>query len=306
MPANLPPQYFVAEEKFRKAKNIEEKISALREMLAILPKHKGTDKMKAELRRKLAELIKESQKKSKKGGRSYDYIPKEGAGQAVLVGPPNSGKSSFFKLLTNANTIIADYPFSTINPSVGMMPYEDIQIQIIDLPPIWEETESWVFNIIRYADLIIFFLDLSSLYIEDYEKIKDILKNRKINIENIKGIILANKWDIGEVEEEIKEFSFLPISVKEGINIEHAKNLIFEGLEIVRVYTKKPGYPPNLEQPFVLQKGSNVLDVAESIHKDLAKNLKYAKLWDREGKIKGLHVEKGYIVKDGDILEFHS
>lgn len=327
MPANLPPQYFEAEKRFREAKTIEDKIQALKEMLAILPKHKGTDKMKADLRRKLSQLMEEAEKRSKKGGgRGLDYIEKEGAGQVLLLGPPNTGKSSFFRVLTGVESFVADYPFSTINPVVGMMPYENIQIQLIDLPPLWENSEGWVYNLIRNADLVLLFLsmDLESL-VEEYLHVKDLIEKKKIKLVNgspdkdpynpikeVKGIVIVNKIDLfgpEEREDEIilirEDLDVFFISVREGINMEDIKRVIFNALGIVRVYTKKPGYTPDLSRPYVLPSGSTVLDVAEMIHKDIARNLKYAKLFTKDGKVKGLPVEKNYQIKDEDILEFH-
>lgn len=327
MPANLPPQYFEAEKRYREAKTIEDKIQALKEMLAILPKHKGTDKMKADLRRKLSQLMEEAEKRPKKGGRGMDYIEKEGAGQVVILGPPNTGKSSFFKILTNVDTLIADYPFSTINPSLGMMPYENIQIQLIDLPPLWENTESFIYNIIRNCDLSIVFLDMESFsLVDDYLKIKDLLGNKKIRllkenpdkdpyapIKEIRGMIVINKIDLINPLERKEEIDLLKedlnvyfVSAKEGINMEEIKRNIFYELSIVRVYTKKPGYPPDLDKPYILQRGSTVIDVAELVHKDIAKNLKYTKLYTKDGKIRGLPVEKSYEIKDEEILEFHT
>jgi len=327
MPANLPPQYFEAEKRYREAKSIEDKIQALKEMLAILPKHKGTDKMKADLRRKLSQLMEEAEKRSKKGGgRSWDYIEKEGAGQVVIIGPPNTGKSLFFSLLTGVQSFVADYPFSTIYPIVGMMPFENIQIQLIDLPPFWENSDSWMYNLIRNSDLTLIFLspDQGSI-LEEYIKIKGMLENKKIKlvsenpdkdpyspIKEVRGMILINKIDLfdpSELKEDVdmlkNDLKIYLISAKEGINMEEVKREIFNTLEIVRVYTKKPRYPPDLEHPYVLERGSTVLDVAELIHKDIAKNLKYAKLYTKDGSVKGIPVEKNYQVKDEDILEFH-
>jgi len=136
MPANLPPQYHVAYQKYREARTIEEKISALKEMYAVMPKHKGTDKLQAEIKRKIAQLKEELEVQRKRGkGTGFTLPKREGAGQVCLVGAPNSGKSSLLKCLTNAEPEIAEYPFTTKLPNIGMMPYEDIQIQIIDLPP---------------------------------------------------------------------------------------------------------------------------------------------------------------------------
>jgi len=162
MPANLPPEYFSAEKQFKQASTPAEKITALEDLIATVPKHKGTDKLRADLRRRLSQLRKDAIKK-KKGGRADLYtVPKEGSAQIALVGFPNSGKSSLLASLTNATPVIAEYPISTIMPLPGMMPYEDIQVQLVDLPPIGNEsTDGWVSGILRYADALIIIVDLS-------------------------------------------------------------------------------------------------------------------------------------------------
>src|SRR3990170_3733284 len=163
MPANLPPEYFEAERRFKQASTPAEKIFALEELIATIPKHKGTDRLRGDLRRKLSQLKKEAEvaRRSKKGGKSYLYVvQREGAAQVALVGFPNSGKSSLLASLTNATPVIADYPISTLTPLPGMMPYEDIQIQLVDLPPIGNEsTDGWVSGILRITDALLLVLD---------------------------------------------------------------------------------------------------------------------------------------------------
>ncbi|MGB9857474.1 MAG: GTPase [Dictyoglomaceae bacterium] len=271
--------------------------------------------------------MEETEKRSKKGGRrGFDYIEKEGAGQVLLIGPPNTGKSKFFTLLTGVESLVAEYPFTTINPVIGMLPYENIQIQLIDLPLLWEESEGWMYNLIRNADLVILFLsmDLDSI-VDEYGKINDLLERRKIKlvrenpdrdsyspIKENRGMVILNKIDIFTPEERKEEIEVIEkdlnvyfVSAEKGINMEEIKKNIFENLNIVGVYTKKPGYPPDLSRPYILERGSSVLDVAEMVHKDIAKNLKFAKLYTKDGSVKGLPVEKDYKVKDEDILEFH-
>jgi len=161
MPANLPPEYFESERKYRMAKTPQEKWLALKEMISRVPHHKGTEKLFVDLKKRLTKLQQELQRKPKTGGSPFpDHIDKEGAGQIALAGPPNSGKSSLLAKLTRAQPVIAEYPFSTLRPIVGMMPYEDISIQLVDLPPIWEETEPWVFNLIRQANSVALLLSL--------------------------------------------------------------------------------------------------------------------------------------------------
>jgi predicted GTPase len=162
MPANLPPEYFNAEKRFKQASTPAEKISALEDLIATVPKHKGTDKLRADLRRRLSQLRKDAVRK-KKGGRGDLYVvQKEGAAQIALVGFPNAGKSSILASLTNAMPVIAEYPISTITPLPGMMPFEDIQIQLVDLPPIGNEaTDRWASGILRYADALLLVIDLT-------------------------------------------------------------------------------------------------------------------------------------------------
>jgi hypothetical protein len=166
MPANLPPEYIEAELRFRAAKSPQEKLEILRELMALVPKHKGTEKLRVELKRKWAKLQEEIQQQQKKQkgsrGAGYDHIEREGAGQITLVGLPNCGKSSLLAAVTNAKPEIAEYPFSTFRPTVGMMPFEDIQFQLIDLPPLSEFTEPWVYSLIRQCDLVALLIDLSS------------------------------------------------------------------------------------------------------------------------------------------------
>src|SRR4030066_1776642 len=162
MPANLPPEYFNAEKRFKQASTPAEKIAALEDLITTVPKHKGTDKLRADLRRRLSQLRKEAVSK-KKGGRGDIYVvPKEGAAQIALVGFPNSGKSSLLASLTKATPVIAEYPISTLTPLPGMMPFEDIQVQLVDLPPVGNEsTDGWVSGILRTADALLIVLDLT-------------------------------------------------------------------------------------------------------------------------------------------------
>lgn len=324
MPANLPPQYFEVEEKYRQAKTIEEKLYYLKEMLAVVPKHKGTEKLQKELKTKISKLRKEIGEKPKVSRTVWYHFEKQGAGQIAVFGSPNSGKSTLVKFLTNANTEITDYPFATKIPVAGMMGYENIQIQLIDCPPLKEDLPPWYFHLLRSADVLLYLFDLSrDSLLEEVESNFKILEERKINIfkkdePNYKKIIFCgNKLDYENAEfrynlflEFLKNYSSLEeliniaISAKEKKNIEDLKRLLFESLEIIRVYTKPPGKLPELEEPIVLKKNSTVLDAADALHKSFARNLKYVRLWDNKNFF-GQRVERNHILKDGDIVEFH-
>ena len=327
MPANLPPEFFEAEKRFKQASSSAEKIAALEELIAAVPKHKGTDKLRADLRRRLSQLRKESVSK-KKGGRADLYVvQKEGASQAALVGFPNSGKSSLLASLTNADPVIAEYPISTLSPLPGMMPFEDIQIQLVDLPPIGNEaTDGWVSGILRYADALLLIVDLLEdpavqidLLIEQLgswdiyltESLKGDTQLRTGVFK--KGLIVCNKKDLSSAEENFNSlrekyenrFHCIAVSALKKENLEELKRKIFVISNVIRVYSKPPGKEPDLSTPFTIPAGSTVLDLASIIHKDFLFNFKYARIWG-SAKFEGQRVEKNHALKDKDIVEFHT
>jgi hypothetical protein len=329
MPANLPPEYFDAEKRFRQASSPAEKVLALEELIATIPKHKGTDKLRGDLRRKLSQLRKEAEtlRRSRKGGRGDLYvIEKEGAAQVALVGFPNSGKSSLLASLTNATPVIADYPISTLAPLPGMMPYEDIQIQLVDLPPIGNEsTDGWVSGILRITDALLLVLDSTEdlesqadLLIEQFGRWRIyIIESHFINSGSSIGvfkraILVSNKKDCPGAEENFIRLNeryghhclCISVSALKKENLEELKRYIFETSRIIRVYSKPPGKEPDLSTPFTIPSGSTILDLAEAIHKDFVPNLQYARIWG-SARFDGQRVDKKYLLKDKDIVEFH-
>ncbi len=275
MPANLPPQYFEAEKKFRLAKNPADKITAVEEMLAIMPKHKGTDHLRADLRRKIARLTQVSEKKAATQ-RASMLIDKEGAAQVVVIGLPNAGKSQLVSRVTNASPTVAEYPFTTHIATPGMMEFENIQIQLIDTPPLTEQSiEWWLPHMIRRADALLLVVDLSSAPLAQVEAIFIELESRKV-------VVLT----------------------REGVGLEELRRKIYQVLDIIRVYTKAPGQKPEFDDPIILDRGSTLEDAAASVHKDFAAKLKYARIWG-SGKHDGIMAKRDHVLQDGDIIELH-
>lgn len=327
MPANLPPQYFEAEKAYRQAKTPEEKVEALETMLAIMPKHKGTDRLRAELRTKIAKFNDDAQKRQSTTHRGSAYnIRKEGAGQIVLIGLPNAGKSQLVSIFTDASPEIADYPFTTKRPLPGMMKFENIQIQLLDMPPITDrDSKPWFAHLLRNADLLIIMIDLSYDPIQQIEYIIDELEKMKVSVRDNheqeefvlgvvqkKALIVANKTDLdkssGNLQRIISHcsgvFSIVATSFKNLTGLEEFERVVFNRLDIIRVYTKSPGRKADYNDPIVLKKGSTIADAAESVHKDFRRDLKYAQVWG-SGKFDGQRVKRDYILADGDIIELH-
>jgi hypothetical protein len=306
MPANLPPQYHEVENRYRLAETNLEKISALTEMLAIMPKHKGTDKLRASLRAKIAKLSQEEEKRVRVYNRYL--VRKEGAGQAMLIGLPNVGKSSLFSSLCGVPSRVSDYPFTTTSPLPGMMKFEDIQIQLVDMPPVTGD-QPWLSDVLHSPDLLIIVVDLSLDPLPQLEEVEQRLQ--KLGVEKRRAV-LGNKSDLpnAKISSELlkkrcgEDFPLAFTSAYLGRGIEEARVKIYQALSIIRVYTKIPGGKPEFREPAVLSYGSTVADFAGSIHKDFVQRLKYAILWG-SGKYDGQRVSKDHILKDRDIVELH-
>ena len=329
MPANLTPEYHDAEQKYKEAVTPEEKLRALEEMLSTIPKHKGTEKMQADIKRRISRIRETIQKKSGGKRRSLYHIEREGAGQVVIIGPPNAGKSTLLSKLTRATPEIGAYPYTTHKLLPGMMTFENVKIQLVDTPAISEDFyETWIASIVRNADLVLLLIDLTSDDpVADMETIKKKLEPSRLHLRSIeaggeiledgtalnKTLIVANKKDEdpeGELYDLVRELCgeelpMIPISAEKGENLEELKRMVFESLGVIRIYTKIPGKEPDLKEPFILDKGATVLDAAEQIHKEIAQKLKFAKIWGSQ-KYDGQKVTRDYILVDGDVLELHA
>ena len=327
MPANLPPEYLEAEKRYRAVKDPAEKLACLEDMLTLLPKHKGTDKLRADLRRRLSKLKTAAQTKKKTGKRESAFrIDKEGAGQVVVVGPTNVGKSALVATLTNANPEVADFPLTTWKPTPGMMPVENIQIQLVDTPPLNRDyMEPELLDLIRRSDLILLVVDLQTDPVQQLEDTIGLLEENRIVPRHLQDryaeqkllsfipfLVLANKNDDESTDENLEIFReltdndwpMLSVSTTTGRNLELLKNTLVDKLKIIRVYSKAPGKEPDLTAPFVLKKGSTVEDFASKVHKDFVVKLKVAKVWG-DGVFDGQMVQRDYVLRDGDVVELH-
>lgn len=353
MPANLTPDYHAAERRYREAETTEAKLAALYEMMATIPKHKGTEKMQGDIKRRIARL---KQASERKGGaarqKPFWHVEREGAGQIVILGPPNSGKSAILRELSNAVPEVAAFPFTTRMPLPGMVSYENVQIQLLDLPPLAPgRTPPWVRGLVKAADAAILVLDLGSDdLLEHTEGVLAELDGYRVDLCPAHEDEPHLRLDPDDLDDETGEYEdpaaeaapravkpavlvgakcddpdaplrlellremldvtplrrlpFLPVSTLDGQGLAQLRRAMFDLLAIIRVYTKAPGKKPDMDAPFVLPKGSTVIDAAAQVHKDFARSLKFARIWGT-GVFDGQMVPREHVLRDGDIIEFH-
>jgi uncharacterized protein len=332
MPANLTPQYHKAEAEYRRAQTPEEELRCLELMLREIPKHKGTDKLQAELKAKISKARHEAEhaKKTAKKGHHGPHIQRQGAGRATIIGGPNAGKSQLLAKLTRATPEVAPYPFTTREPQPGMMPWEDVQVQLVDTPPITAEVfDPALLGLIRGSDLVLLVVDVGNDDgIDAVQPILDRLSGSKtrlaaesylseedVGLSFTQTFAVYNKTDLPGAEDRIallKEFCPLPfrefhISAEHGAGLEDLRAAIYSALDVVRVYTKLPTKKEaDYDKPFTLKRGGTLLDVAELVHRDLAATFKYARVWGAAVLSPGAQMKADYVVHDKDVVEIHA
>ena len=323
MPTNVTPEFERAERKFRQAATDAERLDALREMLSTVPKHKGTEKLQADIKRRISQIRKAEAKKPAAKGVDPFHVPKGGAGQVVLVGPPNVGKSMLLAKTTNAPAKVADYPFTTAVPVPGMWEYQDVQIQLLDTPPVTAgHIPGGLIGSIRAADVICLVVDAAAEPIEQAGMVLGLLADRRILLRSAprneldgsdlaarSGIILANKADIAQAEDVSAlrrlyagKLEVRPVSAATGEGLVELIRRLWELLAVIRVYTKQPGRPADHDRPFTLPVGSTVADLACEIHRDLPQKMKYARIWGA-GRFHGQQVRREETLRDKDVVE---
>jgi len=375
MPANLPPEYFKAEQRYLQAKTLEEKIRATEELIRIAPKHKGTEKLLRMLKRRLAKLRGELEERERRGrgGRGPSFaVKKEGCAQVALVGLPNSGKSTLLRKLTAARPEVAEYPFTTRLPVPGMMEYEDVQVQLVEIPSLVEGSSlgrglgAQPLSAARNADVIALVVEASSdpsrqleILVKELEE-GGIRLNRsppKVTIQRreeggivlrgeelVEGgregilellrehrihnalVVVEERVDLQTLEELLEgSVVYRPCFVlltktdlsphgAEGLGpfrvidakkpAEELKREIFQGLGLIRIYTKKPNEEPS-KKPLVLPRGSTPQDVARAIHKELERGLRSVRVWGST-RFPGQWVPRDYPLQDRDVVELHT
>jgi ribosome-interacting GTPase 1 len=340
MPTNVTPEYKKAEEAYRAAREPRERLDCLKEMLRTIPKHKGTEHLQSDIKTRIKQLTEElagPKKGGKRSGPSH-VVRREGAAQLCLIGPPNAGKSALHVKLTGSRSDVGPYPYSTHLPVPGMMPFEDIHFQLVDLPPVSAEFfEPWLVNTLQHADGVLLVIDVADpeclvqvpVVLERLREKKIFLRSAWPGLQaesqhpidedddpfrlDLPTVLIANKSDLDPDPEEVKvleellglRFPALTVSAETGDGLGQIGPFLLEALEVVRVYTKTPGKPADSDKPFTLRRGDTVHDLASLVHKDIAESLKFARMWGNNV-FDGQQVGPDHLLADGDVVELHS
>jgi ribosome-interacting GTPase 1 len=330
MAVNLPPQYHDAEARYKKGRTAEEKLAALREMWVLLPKHKASEKVQADLKTKISELTDEIEHDKlgpKKPAHGVYKVPKQGAGQVLFLGPPNAGKSRLLSRLTKATPTVAPYPFTTREPVPGMMEFEDVRVQLVDLPPVTpDHYEHFITDLSRAADAAVVFLDLAdddgaAATVSVVERLKaarrelvppGAARNDDPTTYQLPTLLVANKCDDGAADVRLEmardaigyPFPVHVVSAEQGTGLDDLRRALYDLLGVMRIYTKQPGKPPDLTSPFTCPVGSTVQEFAGHVHHDFAEKLKSARVWGT-GVFDGQTVGRDHILHEKDVVELH-
>lgn len=328
MPANLTPEYKAAEEAYKAAGSAQEKLVCLERMLSTIPKHKGTEKMQADIKRRIART-REAIEKGGGGKKGFSVtVEPEGAAQVVLAGAPNAGKSALVEATTNARVEIGDHPFATRQPVPAMLAHLDLQLQLVDLPPISREyMEYWVTDVMRTADSAIWVIDAADPdWPQAVDEVAGLLAERKLEligpaaergsrqdiVRRLPALVVAAKADEPIAAEQLPairdrfepEYPLLAISALGDEDFGPLGRSLFELNRLLRVYSKSPGKEADKSRPYVMHRGDTVIDFARAVHKDFAQSLRYARVWGA-GKFDGQRVQRDQELVDGDVIELH-
>lgn len=327
MPANLSPEFKEAEQRYKAAGSWEDKLRALEDMLAGIPKHKGTEKMQADIKSRIARMRDEGPPKGKGGGRSLAItVDRESPAMAMLLGQPNVGKSALLRALSKAQPEVAPYPYTTQLPCSGIAYHEDVPLQVVDLPPLSAERPlPWVIGQARNGDVLLLVVDLAVDPLSELHETERLLDEAKLfprrdpalADETIRhrakpAAIVATKLDAAGARENLEAFRELyegdlpvfPVSAQAAEGLAEVTAFVFRTCRLLRVYAKQPGKPADLDQPFVLHEGDTVGVLCERIHKDFAQNLKFARIWGAHT-FEGQRVIADFVLHDKDVVELH-
>jgi len=347
MPANLSPEYKAAADAYRKARDPQEKLDHLRGMLSVIPKHKGTDHLQADLKRRIKELDEELAGPKRGGARSGPalVVRPEGAAQVALVGPPNSGKSLLHTRLTGSGAKSGPYPHTTQYPEPGMLRWEDVHFQLLDLPAISAQHPlPWLGSTLQSADACLLVVDLADPEcLQHVASVQAILGERRVSLVTdwpgavrpdpaapppgdadaedvfdlrLPTLLVANKSDLlgnpgtdleALAELEAPHFPTLLVSAQSGQGLGGIGEWLWRSFGLVRIYTKAPGKTALHDRPFTLRHGEQtVADVARLVHREMAQTLKYARVWGTSVAADGQHVGRDHVLADRDVVELHA
>ena len=259
----------------------------------------------------------ESKKKGKK--REYDPfdIKKSGDARIALFGMTNVGKSTLMNAITNSKSKTGNFSTTTMSALGGTCMYEGVQIQLVDLPGFVYYNDDWKINkqiirVSRTSDAVVIVIELDSEVKAQYDFLVEQLQKADIIMDGVPVIpikIIATKGDLPYSKEHFEllksycAYDIIPITIKNEKSLKDLKKSLYDLVEIMKIYTKRHHYKPNLNTPFVVHISATVGKIAKKVHKDFFTDFNYAKVWGKSVEFDGKRVGIDHELMDGDIVE---
>lgn len=245
----------------------------------------------------------------KHSSKNQYYVKKESP-QTTIIGLPNSGKSTLLTTLTNSNAKIAEYPFTTQKTEIGSLKYNDVRIQMIELPPFYEGISTKnkeLISLLRVTDGIISVINKPNeldILLNELERSKIELFNSWIDRNENYSDSITHIPSIVVYRDKQPETYLKTINFEKKIEI---KESIYKQLDIKRIYTKnKDGIVDSSPVIFMGLEDVYVEDVIDRVNKRFLKKFKYAKLWGDEAKFDGEKIGLNRKLNDGDIITIYT
>ena len=283
-------------------KDGSERMRELRAILAELPNYRSGPY--AEIRKWVSAQVEETRIRSRVVHRDSIAVRREGAAQIALVGSPNSGKSSLLQALSNVQIKTGEYAFTTTRPVPALTRIRGVLVQLVEIPGLIQGASEGrgggraLLGVLRDANAIVLCHDASAP-LDELETIRRELDASGIALP---AILAATKADeappgaIAHLAAALPDLELVVVSILDEASLEAFREAVWRLTGLLRVFLRD-------DQPVALHPPATVVDVARTIHHDLAESCRGARVWGPSARFEGQRVGRDHVVADGDVVE---
>ena len=279
-----------------------DRVRELRAILAELPNYRSGPY--ADIRKWVNAQLEETRVRGRVVHRDSIAVRREGAAQIALVGPPNSGKSSLLQALSNVQIKTGDYAFTTTRPVPALTRIRGVLVQLVEIPGLIEGASDGrgggraLLGVLRDADAMVLCHDASAP-LDELETIRRELDAAGIELPSILAATKADEASPAGIERlgaALPELELVTVSVLDEASLDAFREAVWRLTGLVRIFLRD-------EEPVALYPPASVLDVAHTIHHELAESCRGARVWGPSARFEGLRVGRDHVLADGDTVE---